>query len=174
MRYFLIEQDEAYVDAPIIINWFEKLDVRKIKKGLSYEIPYRMSLDVRPDKEIYFTDIVSKPFFLYTEIVKQAVSIYEPQMPHKQIMLADKKNFLSELYFMPILEIVDCLSDETILDTDGSIIGIVELNHTKIPDLSIFKLAGISGRSIIVRLDLIESILRRGAKGICLKEATIN
>jgi len=173
MRYFIIGQDETCIDAPKIMNWFDVLDVRKIRRGQSHAIPYRMVLDIQPSEDTYFTDIVSKPFFLCTEVVKEAVKIYESDIIHKQIMLYDLKNRLSELYFLPILDIVDCLSDKSELNRDRSVIHRAVLDESRLPDSTIFRLGGVNSTYIVARLDLVESILRRGVKGISLKEVEI-
>ena len=173
MRYFLMEQDEDCIDAPSIINWYDKLDVRKIERGLSGQLPQRVLLDIRENASTVFTDIISTPFLLYSKKVKDSVHIYEPKMPDKQIVLLDSTNHLTELYFMPILERFDCLSDKSELSRDGSVVLRAILDEAQLPDRSIFKLGGTSGVYTIVRLDLAESMLRRGVRGVSLKEVDV-
>jgi len=168
-----MECDEKCIDAPDIINWYDKLDVRQIKRGESYKLPRRMILEIQKNENTVFTDVVSKPFLLYSDKVKEAVDIYETKIPYKQIVLLDGKSLLTALYYLPILETVDCLSDKSELNRDGSVIRRAVLDKAKLPNRSIFKLGGVKSTYMVVRLDLAESILRRGVRGIRLKETEI-
>ena len=49
----------------------------------------------------------------------------------------------------------------------------IELNPEEIKEKAIFTLAEVKSRYVIARLDVIESILRRNAKGLCIEEVHI-
>jgi hypothetical protein len=174
VRYFIIKQDEQCPDAPNIINWFGKLDVRKIKQGASHALPRRLLLPISSNPNTVFTDVVSVPFLLYSERVMRTVGVYESSMVYKQVVLLDGKNQLAELYFLPILKAVDCLSDKSELNRDASVIRRAVLLAHKLPDRSIFRLGEVNCVCTIVRLDLAESLLRRGVRGISLHEVEID
>ena len=174
MRYFIMEQDAEHNDAPNIINWYGKLDVQKLKQARSWEIPDRVLLEIRENPDTIFTDVISKPFLLYSKKTKDAVSIYESGIVHKQISLLDDQNLLTELYYLPILKSVDCLSDKSELNTDKSIIRRAVLDKNKLPRRSIFALDGLSSSYTVVRLDLAESLLRRGVRGVTFAKVEID
>ena len=174
MRYFIMEQDEKYSDSPNIINWFGKINVQKLKQGQSWELPDRTLLEIRNNPDTIFTDVVSKPFLIYSKKTKDAVSIYESGIVHKQIVLLDDKNLMTELYYLPILKMIDCLSEKSELNTDKSIVRRAVLDKSKLPNRSIFVLDGLSSIYAVVRLDLAESLLRRGVRGITLRKVEID
>ncbi|MGL5085558.1 MAG: hypothetical protein ACRC68_07540, partial [Clostridium sp.] len=85
-----------------------------------------------------------------------------------QMVLLDAENGKSELYYLPALDRVDCLLEESKLNLDRSIIEKAVLDYEKIKDLSIFQIDNINSFYTVVRLDILESFLRRGAKGITI------
>ena len=68
---------------------------------------------------------------------------------------------------------VDCLSIYSKLTKDRSTILEGVLNKGKVSDCSIFYLEGVGSLYTVVRMDLVESILRRGAKGLELNEVKL-
>lgn len=59
-----------------------------------------------------FTSIVDKPFPLVSAEVKEVFDMYEPYIPYKEIILLDQKFQRMEVYYLPILEEVDCLHEK--------------------------------------------------------------
>lgn len=47
------------------------------------------------------------------------------------------------------------------------------IDAEKVGDNAIFSLAALSGLNVVVRLDFVESILRRGVKGVALEEICV-
>lgn len=173
MDYFIITQDKRYTDAPNIINWFDKIDVKNICPARSYYLPKRLLLEIRNNPEVVFTDIVSFPFFLVSDICKQMIQKYEPRTPFKQIVLMDMKTHKMSLYHLPILKKIDCLSTDSVLNQDKSVIEKMVLQKDRIEGLSIFQIDGVKSNYTVIRLDLLESILRRGAKGIAIEQVEV-
>lgn len=168
MQYFIIECDERYVDSPNIINWFMKIDIRNINKDNSYKLSKRMVLKVTPNKNITFTDIITKPFLLVSNNFKKIIDIYEPKIIYKQVALLDQENEKTELYHLPILPKVECLNIKSRFNQDRSIIKEAVLDYDKIKEYSLFQISGIKNIYTVIRLDLLESILRRGGSGIAI------
>ena len=92
MRYFIMEQDEEYINVPKIINWYDRIDVRQIKPGASGKLPPKIAFNIRENADVVFTDVLTNPFLLYSANIMEAVEIYEPKIPHKQIVLLEKKS----------------------------------------------------------------------------------
>ena len=173
MRYFIMEQDEEYINVPKIINWYDRIDVRQIKPGASGKLPPKIAFNIRENADVVFTDVLTNPFLLYSANIMEAVEIYEPKIPHKQIVLLEKKSRHTAVYYLPILKKVDCLSGKSELNRDKSIIRHAVLEETKLPPQSIFQLDGVLSTYTVIRLDLVESMLRRGMRGISLREAEL-
>ena len=76
-------------------------------------------------------------------------------------------------YFLPILPIINCLSNQSEFiheDIDISRGVIIERETT---GRGIFQLAGIETQRVVIRLDLLESILRREPISIRVQEIEV-
>lgn len=173
MRYFKIEADRKYATAPQIINWYQQLDNRDLKTDSYDKIPKRTLLRIQPNKNTIFLDFISNPFFLFSEKVKDCVALYEPNLSYKEMILLDYKNSRMQPYFHPMFHELDCLGENTVFNLDRSELNIIELEEEKLEDKAIFRLAGVSKCYVIVRLDLLESLLRRGAIGLSIQEVSV-
>ncbi len=117
-----------------------------------------------------FVDIVTIPFFMVSEKIHNLIKIFEPNMQYKEIILLDKKNGRAEVYYLPILEEVNCLGKNTKFNLDYSVIEKPILCKEKVGDKSIFRLPEGPSGCCVVRMDLLESILRRDAYGFKIVE----
>ena len=106
-------------------------------------------------------------------MVHYVMQFYDPYIQYKQIVLFDKSGLIAKPYHLPILPDCDCLLPESELDKVRSKIihGVIDLE--KVQRRPVLKLGGVTTTQIAFRLDVVESILRRGAKGIALKELEI-
>lgn len=173
MRYFKIEADRKYTASPQIINWYQQLDNRDLKTGSYDKIPKRTLLRIQPNQNTVFLDIVSSPFFLISEMIKECVALYEPNLSYKEMILLDHKNSRMQPYFHPMLRELDCLSENAVFNLDHSELKTMELDEEKLEDKAMFRLAGVSRWYVIARLDLLESLLRRGAVGLSIQEVNV-
>lgn len=168
MKYFILQTDPQMNEAPNIINWFGAIDKRNICRSQSYKLSMRQILYIAPQKSLFFTDIITSPLFLVTNMVKKVVEMYDAKTVYKQIILLDRKHKQSCVYYLPILEHVMCLSPESIVSKDKSTIIQPVLLKSAVEDKSIFFVGDVSNTYVIARLDFVESILRRDACGISL------
>ncbi|BCJ93045.1 hypothetical protein acsn021_06140 [Anaerocolumna cellulosilytica] len=163
MRYFLIKTDRRVSDAPNIINWVSKINPAYLKVGSYYKIDNRTVLEIESNKNTVFTEIITFPFLLISKKIKEIIAKYEPTLKYKEIILLDSDNNLMQVYYMPILEEIDCLTEGTVFNLDHSVIEHGVIQRNKVGECSIFSLAEVKNRYIAVRLDVLESILRRDA-----------
>lgn len=167
MKYFLMQTDKNYIKSPRITNWYKKIDIRNINKKNSYKLPKREILNIQDDKEIFFTDIVSNPFLLVSEKCMKVIKKYDPKIISKQIILMNSNTEKFQLYYMPILDCIDCVKEEKKeLDINKKIVRKFVLVKDEIKEKSIFQIKCFENMYTIVRLDMLESFLRRGACGI--------
>ena len=99
--------------------------------------------------------------------------MYQPDVPYKGMKLWDKESGVNANYFLPILDEVDCMSDKTELNSVGNRIVKLVLDKEKIGTKVVFKIKGYDRKGIVGRMDFVESILRRDARGIKLEEILI-
>ena len=118
MKYFLIRTNPQFSTAPEIIDWFKQVDRRKIRLGQSFEIENRQLFFVKESPDTVFVDVLSFPFFMVTEILKDIILMYEPRTIFKEIVLLDQKHAKTCTYYLPILEYIDCLDAASKLTRD--------------------------------------------------------
>lgn len=170
MKYFVISTATACVDAPRLRNWYGKINPRWINSKDAHQLPSRELFFVEEQERVVFTDILSKPFFMVSEMVSRVILMYEPLTKMKEILLLDEKNKKSERYFLPILDEVDCMTNDSEFNADKSIIKRGILNYETVKDKAIFVIGGVKGRYVVGNLEFVESILKRGARGVGLQE----
>lgn len=168
MKYFLLHTDPQYTTAPDLLDWRDKIDPRYIRKGRSYRLPQRELLLIRENPDTVFTDVLSFPFFLVTQLGKDMICLYEPKTIFKEMVLLDRANQAAEVYHLPILDAVDCLSDQSEWNADRSVLRRGVLRAEKLGKQALFFLDGSKNTYVAARLDLVESLLKRGARGIGL------
>lgn len=169
MKYYIIKQDKDYTDAPVITNWFGKIDADSIRPGKYKNLKEMYSLQVRENKELYPVDLITEPFPAVSAMVEHCIRTYEPNIGYSRLYLSEKTTGHVEEYFIPYLAEVDCLAQTSIVNRNRTVIEkpVIDLNKTD-RDKYIFLIGDMNSRHIVAREEFIESILRRGARGISL------
>lgn len=173
MRYYVVESDRNYPTAPRIINWNRELDTRNIREGHYDKIADRLLLIIQPNKKTEFLDVISTPFFIISEKMQECVVLYEPNLQYKDIVLLDKENATAQLYYLPMLREMDCLTEHATFNLDHSELVMIEIDEDKTEDKAIFRIANVRKSYVVLRLDLLESLLRRGAYGLSVQEIKV-
>lgn len=161
MKYFLISEDKKLIDRPQLMNWYQKIEIEKLKWGTYHEVPERTVIFVKDNKDVYFTDILTFPFPMVSKKIKEILDLYEPNMGYREVILIEQKHEQMMQYFVPHLMRVDCLGKSTEYNFNHSELVRAVLDKDKIPDKCIFEVEKVSNRQIIVRHDFLESLLRR-------------
>lgn len=162
MDYFWIMQDKRYLNTPVISNIqdivFKRRDViiENEKKIPSINVAF-----AKPQRSIEFIDILDSQLFLIRDRVKEVFAMYEPAMIFKTVCIL--ANFTGEYanYYMPISPKIDCLSEKSMITIDRCQVKKLVLNSTKICSQSIFRVSKLETDVMIIRLDVMESLLRR-------------
>jgi len=173
MKYFLIGTELNNNPAPNILDWHKQVDYRDITPERVGNIPAWTMLAIDNGAEAIFSDVLNMPSFLVSPMVHGVLRLYDPYIQGRRMILKDKLTRVEEEYFLPIFPAYDCLLPESELNRDKSKIihGVIDLEQTR--RRPFFKMGGVSNTHIAFRLDVVESILRRGAKGIKLSELEI-
>ena len=172
MEFFCLKSDKRCSDAPVIQNWYGKLNEEHICKKNSYLLPKRELFEIRYNPNVFFPDILVFPYFLVSNTCKEVISVYEPNTIYKQIVLLDVKAGKCEVYNLPILERIDDFSNcgKCLIGRQDEKLRIKAEN---IRDLSIFQVRKNDKIHTVVRLDMLESFLRRGATGVIVEEVIV-
>ena len=173
MKYFLVSTETENTQLPYITDWFHKINPRDITPERAGNIPEATLLSMESRTETIFPDILSTPGFLVSTMVCDVLKLYDPYFQYRRMLAIDKQARRKKLYFLPILPVCDCLLPESELNQDKSKIirGVLDLEKTQ--RRPIVKLGGLTSTHMAFRLDVVESMLRRGAKGIKLTELEI-
>jgi len=173
MKYFLVDMERNYNSPPDIIDWHQKINVRDITPERAGNIQDWTQVRIDNGDTAIFLDILDAPGFLLSPMVYDVIKFYNPYIQYKHIILQDSSAEVIKQYLLPILPTCDCLLPESEIGRgkDEIIYGVIDLEKTR--RRPIIKIGGMSNIQIAFRLDLVESILRRGAKGFSLKELEV-
>ena len=173
MKYFIAEQEASYFHVPRPVNWFGKIAPDKVHKDTHQDMPNYTALPIEADEQVEFLDVIFHPVFAVSDQVQQVLKLYEPNMVWKELMLYDKKNKLVQLYHVPMLWDMACLTDKSKENLGKGQCADIQINQLGLRDKSIFLLASVQKRYVVMRLDLVESLLRRNVTGLHLIELDV-
>ena len=173
MDYFLLKQDERYTNTPMLMDVFKNIDIRNINLLNAHKLEDMIIFNVKCDDETEFLDILDRKLFLISEEMKKIIEKYDSGIIFKTIPLIDLPHERQENYYLPIIEELDCLSENSEFNLNSTIVKKIILKKEKIKEKKIFKIKESSKTLIVIRLDVAESLLRRNFKGICLERLEI-
>lgn len=75
--------------------------------------------------------------------------------------------------FSAVFEEVDCLSKHAVFNLNRSLLKEIVLDGKKLQGHAIFRIAGVEKAYIVGNLDVVESMLKRGLRGIGLTELQV-
>ena len=172
MKYFIIEAENSN-PLPEIINWYNKINPKYINEESVSKIEEWKSLEVKVGNESVLPDVFSIPFFLLSMDASHIVRLYEPYIHMIGVRLISTPDRINIPYYMPILPAVECLSERSELTRGGLDIIRAVVEESRIGKRKLFQLGGISKRRVIIRLDLLESLLRRKAVSLKIEEVEV-
>ena len=173
-RYFLIGTDESYEPLPLMIDVRKSIKEEYLEEGESYKQAGISLVNIRDsfDEQVKYPDIMDRGIFMLSDEAYEIFKLYEPATVIKRVLLMkENSNELYE-YIIPILKRIDCLSNRSTF-IRGRYIDKGILIGKNIPDVALFKIPNVDGMCTVARLDFVESLLKRGMKGICLQTLEI-
>lgn len=172
MKYFLIETDEKN-KLPYGINKNRAIDIRLLTKAGFDRLPLWNVVEMVFPREGFFPDLICSPFTLLSDICMETVVMYQPDTPYKVVKLWDRDNGVNATYFFAAPDELDCMSDKTRFNSVGNRVVKLVLDREKLGKRAVFKVKGFASNNIVGRMDFVESILRRDARGIRLTEIEV-
>lgn len=131
---------------PQIINWYGKLDVRKLNRQDYRDIPRRLLLEMRTGRDTVYPDIMVEPVLMVSGEAMEIIKLYDSRMPFIFVALFDTQKEESRSYYCPVLAEDNFYQEEV-------------LYRVKWPN----------GYEIMICEELVESLLSRGAVGLELR-----
>ena len=172
MKYFLIETDEKN-RIPYNINKNHAIDVRMLTREEFDGLPTWNIVEMDFPREGFFPDMICTPFLSLSEIYLKTIKLYQPDILFKGIKLWNRESGINATYILTILDETECMADTTQFNSVGNRILKLVLNKEKVASKAVFRFKRCDINGIIGRMDFVESLLRRGVKGIKLTEIEV-
>lgn len=175
MDYFILRQDRRYTRTPTI----EQLNKVAFRWDFTMKNCNKIEdvnmMEASSAEHLNYIDLLDRQVFLISKEMKKLFLLYEPTLQFKMFILLNKKVNGGETgeYYAPICREVDCVSPASEFNLDKSVIKNLVLFEQKIQHLSIFRVGSIKAEAIIVRLDVVESMLRRNMHGLQLTKVGV-
>ena len=171
MRYFIISQEDSYVDAPQIKGLEQEADLHKFYEDIDFFKKDRLILDVGKRKHFSCPDVLTKPCFMVSAAAWNVMLMFEPNLHSVEVLLNPCGEMLEiHQYKIPWLHKVNCLTEDSRFNLDRSEVLEPVIDEELIGDKAIFRLGGVGKCYIVMRMDLVEALLRRDIYGIQLQE----
>lgn len=175
MKYFKLQEAPEDKYGPHIKDWYGTFDVRDIKMETFPNLPKRQLYVIEPYESLIFTDIILFPFLLVSPMVKKVIEMYKEQSFFREVILLNQKSGESRIYYLPVLN----ESKELLLVeqnySNGEILTNIKIeDKTKVTvNKHIFWVRNSVKRYTVVSLNFAESLLKRDAIGVGLKEVLL-
>jgi hypothetical protein len=169
MKYFILDADDQYAQ-PNFLNWYKEMNP---KQQAAWDIPRINRFSVSLSVDAVFVDIISHPYLMLSKKFADLVRLYDETIMFKYIMLYDKKNQRYMDYYMPLLEVINCLAEDSELNRDGSILLRTVLKRDALQYRALFQIGGVKNRYIAGSLELVESAFRREILGLKIHEVEL-
>lgn len=173
MKYFLMETNEKN-RIPYNINKNRAIDIRMLTKEGINKLKMWNVVEMEIPMEVFFPDLLCRPFVMVSDIIMQTIMMYDPEVTYRGIKLWHRETGINASYFIPFLDEIECLSEQTQYNAAGNRIIRTILSRKKIGDAAVFRIKGYDKNCIVGRLDFLESILRRGSRGLRLEEVEVD
>ncbi len=151
---------------PYKINKNRAIDIRLLTREKFHRITMWNMMEMDFPMEGFFPDLLCSPCILVSKCVMETIIMYQPDVPYKGVKLWNRESGANATYFMPVLNEVECISDETIYNNTGNRIEKLVLDREKIKPFAVFRIKEYGRNCIVGRLAVVESMLRREARGI--------
>lgn len=172
MKYFLIQKDERYLSAPVVKHIpTEIIPTIQLRDKAYHLFPEIMTVPIYEGSDVDFIDMLSAPFLLVSELCFGVIKMYNPYTRSKKMVLMNKDT--NKVYHLPLIPRISCLTENSKLNIDKSHIEYAELDYEKVKQHGIFYIGDSSSNYIVIRLDMLESMFKRGAKGFGIKEIDV-
>ena len=164
MKYFVVSVDSNYV-APVPVGWQGIIDKKTIHRKKVYEIQEHLLFRVESHMQTVYTDVITFPCFMVSETVKKVISKYQPFLKYTRVVLLQKEKETSMAYYIPFLE----QAGKGMKNGTGKLL----LGREQTDGRIIAEIQAGDNIRIMMRMDLVEGILRRKTVGVGLEEIVL-
>lgn len=166
-----MQQDQTLEDTGNVakmLDWRNALSENSAIRRLAMVPIKTKCIYVAKNANTEYPDFFEEPILLIAKKFKSIIGMYQKNVALQPVVLIDKKAKRQTVYYQILAPEIDCASSESPLDHIGAIEELV-LDKTKVGNQRMFHVTGFY-HHLIVRLDLVESILRRSSYGITFQK----
>lgn len=169
MKYFIVEVDKNYV-APMPIGWNGIIDRKTLCGKKTSQVQKHMLFQVKAHMQMVFTDVLTFPCFMVSSKVRDIIKKYDSFVRFVRVILYDKERKNSMAYYIPFMEQGDC---KEVQDETNKNVWHIRVRKEDLKEKIFITVKNNENYYAIMRMDLVESILRRETIGIGLREIDI-
>ncbi|WP_340400339.1 DUF1629 domain-containing protein [Paenibacillus sp. FSL H8-0079] len=161
-RFYELTEDHRILNPfrpPVLKASFEELPISSV-----------MMIERNPNEEP--TDWISRPSYFVSDRMKRLMEMVDEALIFKSVTFIDHGSGEQLSYWACDIPAVLALSDRSLFYPNGSIQQLL-LQSERVKDQRIFTVEGVRGSGVIVRLDVAESMLRRGLSGFILRKVDL-
>lgn len=162
MEYFWLKQDKRYVDVPHIHRFAGTYRRSDFTVEHAYKIADRNVVFVNSEHRLDYTDVIDRQIFLVSEDVKSVFKIYDLSITFKTFCLLDNVHMDLKLYYAPIIPLIDGTDEPERFCQEGRRDREPVIRRAYLKSRPIVRLRDLPPDGVVIRLDVAESLLRRG------------
>lgn len=177
MEYFRLSQDRRYSSNIPNIQNFLKIGMRlDFTMKNHHKIKAVNTVIASAPEPLDYIDILDMQVFLVGKELKKVFLLYDPSMQFKMFCLLNQKVKEGETgeYYAPIFREIDCVSPKSTHNRDKSHFEKMVLFERKISHFPIFRVGNVKMEAVIVRLDVMESLMRRKLRGMKFEQVEVD
>jgi hypothetical protein len=173
MKYFIMKEDME-ISKKIEMEDFKTREKLELTKEGFEDLKDFITIFVKGDKKSTYVDFIEAPMNIVSEKVRNVFEMYENTILYKTVILSNVREEEQEIYRVILTEVLDCISEKTMYYKNGvEIEEEIVLIKEKIGEYNVFQIQGKASRYIILSLEVVESMLRRGIVGVKFVEIKV-
>lgn len=172
MKYFLVSEDERYHNKANISHVpTDRITTEYLRDKKYHLFPDVTILPIHTSNKTDFLDLVCSPFFMVSDTFFSVLKIYNPFLKSKTIVLENTNEH--KTYKLPLIPRIACLAQNSKISIDKSRIEYIELDYEKVKYHSVFYIDDVTDNYVVMNLDILESVLKRGIRGLSITEIDV-
>ncbi|MDR2089518.1 MAG: hypothetical protein LBP73_09205 [Clostridiales Family XIII bacterium] len=168
MEYFFLEQDPRHANFPVLTGLFHILDKRDINCENAHKIPDDIIVYAKCGADCDAPSVLTHDLLLISESVKDVLLFYNEDLILKNVAAIDYERNRQFIYFLPIFECVECFEPSGERGAVGAETPGPVLRSEAVRGKSMFRPNRDAPQKAVIRLDVAESLMRRGITDIKL------
>lgn len=168
MKYYCMYQDKR-IQNIFQLNEFPGEGAVDLDSSYAKKLKDNTALFTTEKENSLYPQMIESPCVMVEKGIYDVIRMYDPEIIFKSVSIINREKKTNRNYYLALLDRLDCLHESSEFHKDHSVARLV-LDKSKIKNVHMFKIQGISPNTVIVSMDIVESILRREWFGICFKE----